>query len=154
MSTQSTLRTLLDELTRYLGVPALDPEESGRYRLAFDFRLNVEFVHLNEQAALMVSRCGRTEGLDELRREQLLRDCLSLSLARISESPAVITIEDSTGDLVLYQFLELQTIELNQFHSEVEVFVDELNLWMQFISGKLQAYEPRPGGGDELVITP
>ncbi|MEY3176304.1 MAG: Tir chaperone protein (CesT) family [Planctomycetota bacterium] len=154
MTAQPRLLTLLRELTESLGLPPLQPEAAGRYQLSFDFRLRIEFVHLTDYAALIVSRCGRTAGIDEVRREQLLNSCLKLSLARIPESPAVITIDSRTSDLLLYQLLDLQSISAEQFQSDVESFVNELNLWMQFIAGKLQTSAPLAGRNEELMIRP
>lgn len=114
----------------------------------------MKFLHLNEQAALMVSKCGRTDGLDDQRRDDLIKHCLELSLARMPESPAVITVEEDSSDLILYQFLDLQTLRTAEFQSQVEQYVDELNLWMQFISNKRQIFESRNGGNNDLVITP
>jgi len=154
MTAQPRLLSLLNELTESLGLPSLQPEASGRYRLSFDFRLRIEFLHLNDFAALIVASCGTTFGIDQVRRENLLNCCLQLSLARIPKSPAVFTIDSRTADLLLYQLLDLQSISSERFQSDVESFVDELNLWMKFIAGKLQGSAPATGRFEDLMIRP
>ena len=149
------LNLFVERLATELGLQRPESDAMGHYEIRFDFRLAVQFMRLNERTALFRSvlhELGQTSSPD---RDEISRALLEFALPRCLETPSVLAFDDDSDCLTLYQYVDFEKTEFDSVVNRLEAFINEVDLWRQFLSTRISPpSSSRPGGSDRFVVNP
>lgn len=120
------------------GVPAVQPDERGHYRIVIDSQ-EMRIMALNQGRIVMLGVIGRAGSLADQRRESvssLLNGCLALQAARFSKlgTREILTLEPETGELVLWHSPDSHGVSIPMFLLAAESMLNELEFWKNWLA--------------------
>jgi len=122
------LDALLVELGRRLGVESLGLDEHGVCRLVFDKKLVVDLEPTDDRKHLHVTAVVGVVPPDA--GPQFFRKLLAASFVGQETGGAAFAVDELNGEIVLWQRVALDALDIVGFTQDLDEFVNRLDLWI------------------------
>lgn len=141
------LQELLDRFAAANGLPPIQADSMGHFRIRFDFRNAFDLVALDTQTVLIKSNIRLLAEFDPETAEDVVHRCLQFGMTRIQEFAETLTYDAPSQQLILYRLLDLATLDDAILEQAIEDFMNSISAWKAFVQQTLeplQSPEPIP----------
>lgn len=124
---KSKFRKLIQEVVALLNLESLDPNPDDSITLRFDGKLELNLSMHTRDRILVRAVVGRLPE-DESDQQELLRRLLTLNLSRLRIQEEVLSVEEGTKELVLFEYIS-GDVFARDLVMKLETFLNRTEFW-------------------------